>query len=246
MNNKLLSIQTELKAPKSQFNSFGKYHYRNCEDILEALKPLLKKYEATFFMSDEVVAIGNRIYIKATAKFIDGDIITTANGYAREDESKKGMDACQVSGAASSYARKYALNALFLIDDTKDSDSTNTHGQEDRRQEPAMPPANPPAHKHNPHEAAPLSPDAGALVATGKIASKSVPNAGGFISWAIEGYQREDGKDMKFSSKDPVIEQIMDSAKGAVSIKYRPNSNPNYAANILTARAVAETEEVPF
>ena len=127
--NKLLAIQTELKAPKSQFNSFGKYNYRNCEDILEALKPLLKKHEATFYLTDEIVSVGNRIYVKATATLIDGDIVTHVSGFAREDESKKGMDACQVSGAASSYARKYALNALFLIDDTKDSDSTNEHGK---------------------------------------------------------------------------------------------------------------------
>lgn len=125
---KLLSIQTELKAPKGQFNSFGHYKYRNCEDILEALKPICKKYDAVLWLTDELVFIGERYYIKATATLRDtsedGEVKSTA--YAREEETKKGMDGSQVTGASSSYARKYALNALFDIDDTKDSDTTNT------------------------------------------------------------------------------------------------------------------------
>ena len=132
---KLLNIQNELKAPKSQFNDFGKYKYRNAEDILESVKPLCFKYKATLTLSDEIVLIGERHYVKATATLTDIEkpelkIWTTA--YAREEESKKGMDGSQVTGASSSYARKYALNGLFNIDDTKDSDSTNTHGKDDK------------------------------------------------------------------------------------------------------------------
>lgn len=125
---KLIAIQSELKAPKSQYNSFGKYAYRNCEDILEALKPLLKEHKATIYIADEIVTVLDRFYTKATVTFIDAEtgekIINTA--YAREEETKKGMDGSQVTGASSSYARKYALNGMFAIDDTKDSDFTNT------------------------------------------------------------------------------------------------------------------------
>lgn len=125
---KLLAIQTELKAPKSQYNSFGRYNYRNCEDILEAVKPLAEKQKAVVTLTDDISVIGERYYVKATAKFVDvetGDLIENT-AYAREEEEKKGMDGSQVTGASSSYARKYALNGLFAIDDTKDSDSTNT------------------------------------------------------------------------------------------------------------------------
>lgn len=124
---KLLSIQTELKAPKGQYNSFGKYSYRSCEDILEAIKPLINKNKVTLIVGDEILQIGERYYIKATARLIDietgAEITNTA--YAREEESKKGMDESQITGASSSYARKYALNGLFGIDDNKDSDTTN-------------------------------------------------------------------------------------------------------------------------
>ena len=125
---KLIAIQSELKAPKSQYNNFGKYAYRNCEDILEALKPLLKEHKSTIYISDEIVTVLERFYVKATVTFIDaetGESITNT-AYAREEESKKGMDGSQVTGASSSYARKYALNGMFAIDDTKDSDFTNT------------------------------------------------------------------------------------------------------------------------
>ena len=125
---KLIAIQSELKAPKSQYNNFGKYAYRNCEDILESLKPLLKEHKSTIYISDEIVTVLERFYVKATVTFIDAEtgekIINTA--YAREEEDKKGMDGSQVTGASSSYARKYALNGMFAIDDTKDSDFTNT------------------------------------------------------------------------------------------------------------------------
>lgn len=121
----LAQIQKELKAPKSQRNSFGNYNYRNCEDIVEALKPLMDD-DDKFTLSDEMVMVGDRFYVKATATFNDN--IVTA--YARESFDKKGMDASQITGSTSSYARKYALNGLFAIDDTKDSDATNTHGKE--------------------------------------------------------------------------------------------------------------------
>jgi len=127
----LISIQSELKAPKNQFNSFGGYKYRSCEDILEAVKPLLAKNKCTLSIADEMVAVGNRVYVKATCTLRNekGETeVTTA--CARESESKKGMDEAQITGAASSYARKYALNGLFAIDDTKDADVTNTHGKE--------------------------------------------------------------------------------------------------------------------
>ena len=129
---KLVEVQSELKAPKSQFNKFGNYAYRNCEDILEALKPILNKVKAIVSISDEVVLVGERYYIKATVKFIDAETgeVVEASAMAREEESKKGMDASQLTGSTSSYARKYALNGLFAIDDTKDSDTTNTHGKD--------------------------------------------------------------------------------------------------------------------
>ena len=129
---KLIEVQSKLKAPKSQFNKFGNYAYRNCEDILEALKPILNQVKAVINISDEVVLIGERYYIKATVKFIDGETgdVIEASAMAREEENKKGMDSSQLTGSTSSYARKYALNGLFAIDDTKDSDTTNTHGKD--------------------------------------------------------------------------------------------------------------------
>ena len=128
--NILSEIQTELVSPKDKYNSFGKYSYRSCEGILEALKPLLQKHFASVNLNDEIVEIGNRIYVKATAmlRVKDGEFTSTA--YAREPESKKGMDEAQITGATSSYARKYALNGLLAIDDTKDSDDTNKHDKE--------------------------------------------------------------------------------------------------------------------
>lgn len=125
---KLNEIQAKLKAPKNNFNSFGNYKYRSCEDILEAVKPLLG--ESTLTLSDDVVQIGDRIYVKATAVFRDGATETKVSAFAREAESRKGMDDSQVTGTASSYARKYALNGLFLIDDTKDADTFEPEKEE--------------------------------------------------------------------------------------------------------------------
>ena len=124
---KLAKIQSTLKAPKGQYNSFGKYKYRNCEDILEAVKPLLAEVKVVVIIGDELELIGSRFYVKATARFIDceTDAQITNTAYAREEDTKKGMDGSQITGASSSYARKYALNGLFAIDDTKDSDTTN-------------------------------------------------------------------------------------------------------------------------
>lgn len=119
----LSEVQYKLKAPKGQVNSFGHYNYRSCEDILEAVKPLLHEAGLTLTLSDDVVAVGNRIYVKATATVSDGTDSVSNTAFAREAESKKGMDDSQVTGAASSYARKYALNGLFCIDDTKDADT---------------------------------------------------------------------------------------------------------------------------
>lgn len=122
----LQAIQAELKAPKSQYNNFGKYAYRNCEDILEAVKPLCVKHGGVLVLSDSVVQIGDRYYIEATAKLCEAEsdsLIMEVKAFAREDPELKGMSGSQVTGAASSYARKYALNGLFNIDDTKDADS---------------------------------------------------------------------------------------------------------------------------
>ena len=127
---KLNKIQTELKAPKGQFNEFGKYKYRSCEDIVESVKPLLAEHGLVLLISDEIVNIGERFYVKATVELTDGEAIIRNTAYAREDDSKKGMDGSQVTGASSSYARKYCLNGLLAIDDTKDADATNTHGKE--------------------------------------------------------------------------------------------------------------------
>ena len=150
---KLLKAQVELKAPKGQYNSFGKYKYRSCEDILEALKPVLDKLKLTLFISDEIVEVGGsyklekkdetvetvgRKYVKATITLVNiekPDEIIKTSALAREEETKKGMDGSQITGASSSYARKYALNGMFMIDDTKDSDSTNTHGKEEKTED---------------------------------------------------------------------------------------------------------------
>lgn len=138
----LIAIQSELKAPKSQFNKFGGYKYRKAEDILEAVKPLLAKQKCTLTITDDIVMVGNRIYVKATAtiKNEKGECETT-NGWAREEETKKGMDGSQITGASSSYARKYALNGLFAIDANADSDTTNDGQQQAQQQTQTQQPA---------------------------------------------------------------------------------------------------------
>lgn len=134
---KLITIQSNLKAPKGQYNNFGKYKYRSCEDILESVKPLLSQHDCALVITDDIVMLGERIYVKATAKLISGSEHIESSAFAREEDTKKGMDSSQVTGAASSYARKYALNGLFCIDDTKDSDTTNT-GQESSERDKAI------------------------------------------------------------------------------------------------------------
>ena len=128
----LISIQSKLKAPKGQRNKFGNYNYRSCEDILEAVKPLLADNECHLVINDQIELIGERYYIRATAIITNKEgFKIEASAYAREPISKKGMDESQITGAASSYARKYSLNALFAIDDTKDADSTNNHTEDE-------------------------------------------------------------------------------------------------------------------
>lgn len=130
---KLFEVQQNLKAAKNQFNKFGGYNYRSCEDILTALKPLLNEQQVILLINDEVIEVGGKNYIKATARFIDietGESVENS-ALAREDEDRKKMDSPQITGSCSSYARKYALNGLFMIDDVKDSDATNKHGKDE-------------------------------------------------------------------------------------------------------------------
>lgn len=135
---KLAHVQQELKAPKNQRNNFGNYNYRSCEDILEAVKPLLAKYNLTLTISDEMVEVGGRVYVKATSTLYSTEEAVSGaypqtisvSAYAREDESQKGLSASQLTGSTSSYSRKYCMNGLFCIDDTKDADALNTHGHE--------------------------------------------------------------------------------------------------------------------
>lgn len=130
---KLTQIQNELKAPKNQFNPFGNYNYRSCEDILEAVKPLLLKHKLTQIIDDDVKEINGRFYIKATITLFNSEKVEEAiivSALAREEEKKKKMDSSQLTGSTSSYARKYALAGLYALDDTKDSDGLNTHGKE--------------------------------------------------------------------------------------------------------------------
>ena len=129
MIQKLITVQNELKAPKNQFNSFGKYSYRSCEDILEAVKPLLYAQGLALTLTDKLIANGEEFFIEATAVVTDGENKAVVTAQAGLDLNKNGMDKSQATGAASSYARKYALNGMFLIDDTKDADATNTHGK---------------------------------------------------------------------------------------------------------------------
>lgn len=129
LHDKLKAIQSELKAPKGQRNTFGNYNYRSCEDILEAVKPLAHKEGCIVTLSDEIVEVGGRVYVKATASVSDGEATVLVNAFAREAEDKKGMDTAQITGSASSYARKYALNGLFCIDDTKDDDTRENTDQ---------------------------------------------------------------------------------------------------------------------
>lgn len=146
LRHKLMQIQRDLKAPKGQFNSFGKYPYRSCEDILEAVKPLCHKHNTLVTLADEVVLIGPWMYVRAEAAILDCDGEGTelvVSAFARETETRKGMDASQITGSASSYARKYALNGLFCIDDAKDADTQERPPEQAQRPTPPTPPARP-------------------------------------------------------------------------------------------------------
>lgn len=132
---KVIAVQSALKAPKSQYNSFGKYKYRNCEDILEAVKPLLQEQGLFLTICDDIQLVGTRFYVKATATITDGQNSLSNSAFAREAEKKSGMDESQITGAASSYARKYALNGLFAIDDTKDADYLNQGEKKSKKAE---------------------------------------------------------------------------------------------------------------
>ena len=160
---KLSIIQTEMNAPKNLYNAFGKYKYRNLEGITEAVKPFLKDLDCAFTVTDQMIQLGDRYYIEATATLLnagspDGRSFVSCKGYAREAEIKKGMDEAQITGSASSYARKYAANGLFAIDDTKDPDSTNTHGKGEAPENPAPKQSAPPT-KKEPEAKKPLTPD---------------------------------------------------------------------------------------
>ena len=139
IHQKLIEVQEELKAPKGQYNSFGKYYFRSTEDIVEALKPLLIKRGLLLLMYDEIELIGSRIYVVSTADLTDGAANIKVSARARESETKKGMDDSQITGTASSYARKYALNGMFLIDDSKDADTPEYSGQMNNQQQSKQP-----------------------------------------------------------------------------------------------------------
>ncbi|MDN5402836.1 MAG: ERF family protein [Lactococcus sp.] len=143
IHQKLIEVQEELKAPKGQYNSFGKYHFRSTEDIVEALKPLLIKRGLLLLMYDEIELVGSRIYVVSTADLTDGATNIKVSARARESETKKGMDDSQITGTASSYARKYALNGMFLIDDSKDADTPEYSGQMNNQQQSKQPKAQP-------------------------------------------------------------------------------------------------------
>lgn len=146
INEQLAEVQSKLKAPKNQRNNFGNYNYRSAEDILEAVKPLLHGQGLTLTIDDEIVEVGGRVYVKATATVTNNEAQrASATAYAREPEDKKGMDLAQLTGATSSYARKYALNGLFAIDDTKDADATNTHDSKRIYESPTANDRTPPA-----------------------------------------------------------------------------------------------------
>lgn len=187
---KLVAVQAALKAPKGQFNKFGGYKYRSCEDILEAVKPLLLEQGLQLTITDEPVEVGGRIYIKATATVTDGSETATVSGYAREAETKKGMDESQITGTASSYARKYALNGLFLIDDTKDADATNEHQKPKAAQKP----------KQAPKPKAAPQPQGGELKAAKVRLWRALQNYaaehGGIADQLLEGVKKRPGAQM--------------------------------------------------
>ena len=187
---KLVAVQAALKAPKGQFNKFGGYKYRSCEDILEAVKPLLLEQGLQLTITDEPVEVGGRIYIKATATVTDGSETAAVSGYAREAETKKGMDESQITGTASSYARTSALTGLFRIDDTKDADATNDHQK----------PKAAPRPKQAPKPKAAPQPQGGELKAAKVRLWRALQNYaaehGGIADQLLEGVKKRPGAQM--------------------------------------------------
>ena len=184
---RLASVQHALHAPKNQKNTFGNYNYRSCEDILEAVKPLLAEQGLTLTISDTLQAIGDRYYVKATAVIYDATGQHSVSAYAREEETKKGMDASQITGSASSYARKYALNGLFLIDDTKDADS-NEQGRQ--REAAPAPERRPQQQQVQTHQQAQNVPQGQPQQATGASGNKRTDTQGKAL-WKISGANRD-------------------------------------------------------
>lgn len=190
----LIAIQSELKAPKSQYNSFGEYKYRSCEDILEAVKPLLKAHECVLNLCDDIVAVGDRYYVKATARITNtSGEIETATAFAREDLGKKGMDVSQITGTASSYARKYALNGLFCIDDTKDADTDERRNESTNRaaaqgdKHAQVSESTTIACDHNPIERAqPVTPQPKKKITMSTLENKDICDK--WLNWAYGGY----------------------------------------------------------
>lgn len=199
---KLLEMQLELKAPKNQYNDFGKYKYRSLEDILEGLKPILKKHKATLILADEVENIGERNYIKATATLVD--IVesksqkVSVTAYAREAESQKGMNASQLTGSTSSYARKYALNGLFAIDDTKDSDANNTGNPESPKKETK--PNKKPATKSN------LATENELTILYGMVKEKDYSNS--IVGYIKSMYGKNSSKELTSEEVSEIIEML--------------------------------------
>lgn len=183
----LLAIQTELKAPKSQYNSFGKYNYRSCEDIVEAVKPLLSKHGASLMLSDAIVQVGDRVYVKASAIFSckEDDVELISSAFAREPGEQKGQSESQVTGTASSYARKYALNGLFLIDDSKDADTDEYRGGQGGTQSQQAPQA--PAH--------------------------SAADIAEMKKWTDGTFTKEELDDIKKNLKGPRYKEVFENAK---------------------------------
>ena len=215
LKEKLMNIQAELKAPKNLRNSFGNYNYRNVESILEALKPLLVKYNATVTITDTIEFIADRIYVKAEAtiydvenKNNDADIITST-AYAREAEAKKGMDEAQITGATSSYARKYALNGLFLLDDTQDVD---TEAYQKASQKGADKPAQAPKEKPKPEASKPTEAKAEPLTEE-ELLFLSQRYTGANLAALLDYYQIEDISQISPSTGRELIAMI--KAKGA-------------------------------
>lgn len=184
MKDELVAVQAALKAPKGQFNEFGGYRYRSCEDVLEAAKPLLSEHGLLLTLTDEPVEVGGRVYIKATASVSDGKESVGVSAYAREPESKKGMDASQVTGSASSYARKYALNGLLLIDDEKDADATNDHGRKKPPRRPQEPTQGPQGRRADPEA---VNAAWARLKAACEAYEARHPRPGKPGGWAVEG-----------------------------------------------------------